>query len=157
MNSNVFKILFIVLALICFNSCGKKQDSNFKIKNLYIETVNFTPELKSCFDSHFFNEHNTDTTWFLPDIIIYHYKDAISLPDDNLLDYTKKMKITLLEKDSVGNPFFAVETFRSEESKWIRTGNSSRNSVYSDTLLNMEQLCKHIIDRTHIYILKFNP
>lgn len=156
--NNIFKILFIVLTLIlCFNSCGKKRNSNSKIKNLYIETVNFTPELKLCFDSHFFAGQKTDTTWLLPDTIIYHYKDAILLPDSNLLDYTKKMRITLLEKDSVGNPAFSVEVFRSENSKWVRTSNSSRNPIYADTLLSHGQLCERIIGSTHIYILKFNP
>ncbi|MDL2214885.1 hypothetical protein LJC00_01690 [Dysgonomonas sp. OttesenSCG-928-M03] len=149
--------LFVVIAF-CLLGCKKKdQSNNIKIQNLYLETVNFSPELKACFDDYFFNRHKSDTTWFVPDTVIYYYKDASALPDKNLLDYTKKMRITLLEKDLVGNPAFSVEVFQTEKSEWRRTSNSSHNPFRVDSLLSLDELCKGIIANTSNYILKFNP
>ena len=148
------KVLFVVF-LSCFYGC--RQKTSKEVHNLYLETVNFTPELKSCFDDYFFNQRKSDTTCVMPDTVICYYKDASVLPQDNLLDYTKKMRVTLLEKDSVGNPAFSVEVFFTEGSKWKRGANSGRNPMYVDSVLNIKQLCERITNSTYIYVLKFNP
>lgn len=150
-------ILFFVFAF-CLLGCKKKEQlNNIETRNLYLETVNFSPELKACFDDYFFNQHTSDTIWFMPDTVIYCYKDASVLPDKNLLDYTKKMRITLLEKDSVGNPVFSVEVFQTEQSEWRRTANSSHNPFRLDFLLSPDELCRSITASTTDYVLKFNP
>lgn len=156
MNKSV-SILIIILGVALFNACNKKQAKSRHTRNLYLETVNFTPELKTCFDDYFFNQRNFDTTWVIVDTVVLHYKDASTLPDKNLLDNTKKMRITLLEKDSIGNPAFSVEVFRTENSKWVRSSNSSNNPIRLDTLVSSDQLCDIITKSTYIYILKFNP
>lgn len=156
MNKSV-SILIIILGVALFNACNKKQPKNPHTQNLYLETVNFTPELKTCFDDYFFNQRKFDTTWVIVDTVVLHYKDASILPDKNLLDNTKKMRITLLKKDSISNPAFSVEVFHTENSKWVRSSNSSNNPIRFDTLVSSDQLCDIITGSTYIYILKFNP
>jgi len=153
-------LLVLVLSSIfigCNNNSHNKEDLSSDISSLYIETVNFTPELKLCFDNNFFNNPDTDTLWTAPYKTIYRFNDASVLPDKNLLDYTKKMRITLLKNDSVGNPVFSVEVLHTENSKWVRTSNSGRNPVYADSLLSAEQICEYITNSVKVYILKFNP
>lgn len=150
--------LFIILTpiLLFFAGCNKKP-SNVIIKDLYIETVNFPEDIKSCFTSRF--ENRMDTSWVINDTVyMYRYKDASLLPDSNLLDNTKKMRISILEKsDSIGNPIFSVEVFKTEESKWRRVSNSSNNPARVDTLLSRDEICNMIAGSTYIYIMKFNP
>ncbi len=159
MSNIFFKILLISVSFyFLLGSCSEKEEkSNIKIKNLYIETVGFTPELKLCFDDYFFGQRKRDTLWVLPDTVICQYKDADILPDNNLKDYTKKMRVTLLKKDSIGNPPFQIEVFHSEGSKWKRSSNSGSNPMCRDSLMTLEQLCSTITRSTYIYILKFNP
>lgn len=159
MNNKFFTILLISISF-CFllGSCSEKKEKyNIQIKDLYIETIGFSPELKSCFDRHFFVQHKKDTVWFLPDTVIYQYKDANTLSENNLKDYTKKLRITLLEKDSIGNQAFRVEIFRTEGSEWKRRSNSGLNSLHKDSLIALDQLCNVIARSTYVYILKFNP
>lgn len=155
------KILIVLIFILSLTSCNTKHSDNNKskviIQNLYIETQNFPDDTKSCIESKF--ENRIDTSWVINDTVyMYHYRNADLLPNSNLLDNTKKIRISILdEKDSIGNPIFSVEVFRTEQSKWRQTSNSSRNLMYSDTLLSKQEICNQIVNSTNIYILKFNP
>lgn len=145
--NNYLYISLISISLFLSGFGCKPQSKKYEIRKVFIETDKLPIGIKQCIVGKFTNEADTlyNFTKSKPedgDSIIYRFLDADSLPSTNLLDGTRKISLVLFnEKDSVGNPYYAVESYASERSQWKRTWNLGRTSFYNDTLLTDDNIC----------------
>ena len=135
------RYLLIILSLIYFFLTSCKPENPYEIRNLYIEYQNVPEDIKRQIDV--FIENKQDTVYNFAkqnnekNTIIYKFYDASQLPESNLLDGTRKIRLSLLkEKDSIGNPLYCVELYKSEQSRWKRNWNLGSTPFYSDTLVS---------------------
>lgn len=150
---NKANLLICILLLTGLISC--KKESPYEIRSLYIEYSNIPENIRKQIDMNVLNRSDTIYNWtktdHAKDSIIYKYYFADELPESNLLDGTRKIRFSLLDKkDSIGNPYYKVELYKSEQSKWKRTWNLGMTPFYSDTIVSDKYIAEVFSSRLNM-------
>lgn len=161
-NNKMNKIALIILFFICISgiySCSSDK-GKYEVRNIYIDANIAYPEIKACFENGYKGKADTlyNFTGEGADSIIYRYHNFGELPTSNLLNGTRRFRISLYErKDSLGNPIYNMEHFKWDVSDWRRIGNFGETSFYSDSLLSKEEICNRLLHRLDFRYSKMIP
>lgn len=165
--SNISRIqsLFLLLISITIISCSDRKDrnkTNSEVRKVYVE-LKGTPEsvtdyiLQSMIDRR-------DTIGIQDEqqgnvqMIVYSFYDAKELPESNILDGTRKLRLELYsEVDSVGNPYYSYSWYKSSNSEWIRTMNFAKRSINQDSLVSEQFIKDLLVSLINIRMLKQIP
>ncbi|TFD95032.1 hypothetical protein E2605_14530 [Dysgonomonas capnocytophagoides] len=150
---NKTKLLVYLLFVAGLISCSK--ESPYEIRSLYIEYNNIPADIQKMIEQQVENKKDTvfnfAKTSEKKQYIIYRFYSASQLPKENLLDGTRKIRLSVLnEKDSIGNPLYQVELYKSEQSQWKRTWNLGSTSFYSDTIVSDKYIGQALISSLNI-------
>lgn len=160
MNKN--NITFIISSIFCLLGIyGCSSDKNkYEVRNIYVDANIAYPSIKTCFENGYKSISDTlyNFTGEGADSIIYKFHDAKELPSSNLLNGTKKIRISLYEKrDSVGNPIYNTEHYIWDVTDWRRIFNFGETSFYSDSLINEKEMCEFLLSRLNFRYSKMLP
>ncbi|NDV67531.1 hypothetical protein [Dysgonomonas sp. 25] len=164
MNKVYIIIMCIIISLLgVLYSCSSDK-GKYEVRNIYVDANIAYPEIKACFENSYKGMSDTLYNWEKPytkegaDSIIYNYFDFKELPSGNLLNGTRRYRISLYEKkDSVGNPTFNMEHFIWDVSDWRRIANFGETSFRVDSLISQDELCNILIRELDFRYSKMLP
>ena len=158
---------FNILLTFCFTNCSEKnvKKVNLNCKCFFIETINFSSDLKKCFGNSIYGKwankqfHPQDslTLFAVRDTSPKHtfkdIKDFKPLTDSTNIE---KLSISLKGDLSTGGTSFSILRFKLNENKdWQQTATfidlplkDRDNDFISPNQLDVDELCEQIIKAT---------
>lgn len=163
-NKTKLAILTILVIAISLGYSCSSDKNKYEVRNIYVDANIAYPSIKNCFESRLKTMTDTLFNWEKnygqegSDSIIYNYLDFKGLPTTNLLDGTRRYRISLYEeKDSIGNPLYNMEHFIWDVYDWRRIANFGKTSFYADSLLTEDEMCRFLVKRLSFEYSKALP